>query len=87
MVEVKEDSSKRRLLGVLSGHFKDNSQAYRLESDGTYQRFKPKKGKKNFKAQDYFHRFAVQEAGRVPEASEMRLLPHRPPGQSVVVLT
>ena len=81
MVEVTDDLPKSRLLGVLSGHFKDNSQAYRLESDGTYQRLKPKKGKKTFRAQEYFHRLAIKEAGRLPAEEDMRLLPHRPPGQ------
>ncbi|MCP4849070.1 MAG: polyphosphate kinase 1 [Verrucomicrobiaceae bacterium] len=87
MVEVNDDLSKERLLSVLNGHFKDNSQAYRLESDGTYQRFKSKKGKKSFKAQEHFQRVAVKEAGRIPEAKDMRLLPHRPPGQSQIPST
>ena len=81
MVEVMDDLSRSRLQELLGGHFKDNCQAYRLESDGTYQRLRSKKEKKAFRAQDHFHRLAVKEAGRVPAAEEMRLLPHRPPEQ------
>jgi len=81
MVEVIDDVAKSRLLGLIGGHFKDNSQAYQLESDGTYQRLRPKKGKKGFRAQDYFQRLALKDAGRVSATEEMRLLPHRPPQQ------
>jgi polyphosphate kinase len=86
MVEVTDDTVKSRLLGVLTGHFKDNTQAYRLESDGTYQRLEPKKGKKAFRAQEHFQRRAIKSAGRVTAAQEMRLLPHRPPEQSGMIV-
>ncbi len=81
MVEVKDELSRERLLGLLSGHFKDNSQAYILESDGTYRRLKSKKEKKAFRTQEHFYRLAVKESGQLPAAEEMRLMPHRPPGQ------
>ena len=81
MVEIKDEVSRARLQGILDGHFKDNSLAYTLESDGTYRRLKPKKDKKAFRAQDHFYHLAVKDAGQVPSTEDMRLMPHRPPSQ------
>ena len=50
MVEIKDSNSRKRILEILEGSFRDNSHSYKLESDGTYVLRKSKKGEKRFRA-------------------------------------
>ncbi len=70
LVQIEDSDSKRRLIKLLKRHFKDNQQAYRLESDGTYTRIKRKSGAKRFRAQQEFYervRARINEARATPD--------------------
>ena len=77
-VEVKDADSKNKLQEILKISLKDNTQSYVLESDGTYIRSKPSKGSKKIRAQIYFHRSAVKNAGKIATISEDAFTPHKP---------
>ena len=77
-VEVKDADSKNKLQEILKISLKDNTQSYVLESDGTYIRSKPSKGSKKIRAQSYFHRSAVKNAGKIATISEDAFTPHKP---------
>ena len=77
-VEVKDADSKNKLQEILKISLKDNTQSYVLESDGTYIRSKPSKGAKKIRAQIYFHRSAVKNAGKIATISEDAFSPHKP---------
>ena len=77
-VEVKDADSKNKLQEILKISLKDNIQSYILESDGTYIRSKPSKGSKKIRAQSYFHRSAVKNAGKIATISEDAFTPHKP---------
>ena len=80
-VEVKDAESKKKVQEILKYNLKDNVQSYLLESDGTYIRRKPSKGSKKLRAQSYFHRSTVKNAGKMVNLSEEVFLPHKPKGK------
>ena len=80
-VEVKDAESKEKVQEILKYTLKDNVQSYLLESDGTYIRRKPSKGSKKLRAQSYFHRSTVKNAGKMVNLSEEVFLPHKPKGK------
>ena len=80
-VEVKDAESKKKVQEILKYSLKDNVQSYLLESDGTYIRRKPSKGSKKLRAQSYFHRSTVKNAGKMVNLSEEVFLPHKPKGK------
>ena len=80
-VEVKDAESKKKVQEILKYTLKDNVQSYLLESDGTYIRRKPSKGSKKLRAQSYFHRSTVKNAGKMVNLSEEVFLPHKPKGK------
>ena len=77
-IEVKDADSKNKIQEILKISLKDNIQSYILESDGTYIRSKPSKGSKKIRAQSYFHRSAVKNAGKIATISEDAFTPHKP---------
>ena len=80
-VEVKDAESKEKVQEILKYSLKDNVQSYLLESDGTYIRRKPSKGSKKLRAQSYFHRSTVKNAGKMVNLSEEVFLPYKPKGK------
>ena len=80
-VELKDAESKEKVQEILKYSLKDNVQSYLLESDGTYIRRKPSKGSKKLRAQSYFHRSTVKNAGKMVNLSEEVFLPHKPKGK------
>jgi polyphosphate kinase len=78
MVEIKDSNSRKRILEILEGSFRDNSHSYKLESDGTYVLRKSKKGEKRFRAQSYFHGQSVKRAGKIALVKEASFAPHKP---------
>jgi len=78
MVEIKDSSSRKRILEILEGSFRDNSHSYKLESDGAYVLRKSQKGEKRFRAQSYFHGQSVKRAGKITLVKEASFVPHKP---------
>ena len=77
-VEVKDADSINKLQEILKISLKDNTQSYVLESDGTYIRSNHSKGSKKIRAQIYFHRSAVKNAGKIATISDDTFSPHKP---------
>ena len=78
MVEIKDSSSRKRILEILEGSFRDNSHSYVLESDGTYVLREVTKEEKRFRAQSYFHGQSVKRAGKISLMKETSFAPHKP---------
>ena len=78
MVEIKDSGSKKRVLEILEGSFRDNSHSYELESDGTYVLREATKGEKRFRAQSFFHGQSVKRAGKISLLKETSFVPHKP---------
>ncbi len=83
LVRVTDRQCRERLGEILEMGFRDNTQAYRMEEDGSYRRLSPKKGKPACRSQERFQRRAEKsgrERGGV--AGDGRFVPHLPPGQA-----
>jgi polyphosphate kinase len=75
---VTDPNLRRRLINVLETYFADNVKAYRLLSDGTYERVQT--GPEPVRAQEKLYLQAV-EAARLAELSPLRFHPLQPPGE------
>ncbi len=85
LVAVSDKRCRARLAEILEGHFRDNTQSYRMEEDGTYRRLKPGKGKAGYRAQERFQRAAEKARDeRAGDVEEGGFVPHLPPGQSKI---
>ena len=60
MVPVEADDQKARLINMLKAYFEDNTNASKLESDGTYKLVEAKKKKKRFRSQEFLYKQAHQ---------------------------
>ncbi len=56
---VIDPGHRRRLIDALETYFADNTKAWRLRSDGTYERVDRKKREPRLRAQQAFYRAAV----------------------------
>jgi polyphosphate kinase len=54
MFPVLQDDCKRRVYEILDSYFKDNCQAWRLDSDGSWARLSPASGEEPFRVQERF---------------------------------
>ena len=78
MIPIEQTQLKRRLIRILESYFKDNTQASRLMRDGSSQRIVRAKGKKSFRAQDYFYQQAKKAAKAREHERAMTFEPHVP---------
>lgn len=78
MIPIEEKSIKRRLIKILETYFKDNRNAYRIQSDGSSKPVTAKKGEKPFRAQEYFHTQAKRAAKAREHERSMTFEPHVP---------
>jgi len=58
MFPVPSDDLRKTIINVLSSYFKDNTQAWLLDSSGSWARLEPGPGEKPFRVQAYFHSMA-----------------------------
>ena len=78
MIPIEAAPLKRRLVRILDSYVQDNTQASRLLPDGSSQRLIREKGKKAFRAQDYFYQQAKQAAKAREHERAMTFEPHVP---------
>ncbi|MEP4079208.1 polyphosphate kinase 1 [Haloferula sp.] len=78
MIPIEDKDARRQLLKILETLFKDTRQASLILPDGTSERIEPAKGKKPFRAQDYFYRQARRKAKAREHERAMTLEPHVP---------
>ena len=60
MFPILSEDSRKEVFKILSACFRDNCQAWLLNSQGTWSRLKPVPGEKPFRAQAYFHSQAAK---------------------------
>lgn len=78
MIPIEEKTIKRRLIKILETYFKDNQNAYRIQSDGSSKPITAKKGEKPFRAQEHFLTLAKRAAKAREHERSMTFEPHVP---------
>ncbi|MGB6222271.1 polyphosphate kinase 1 [Haloferula sp.] len=78
MIPIEDPGARRQLLRILETYFKDTAQASLILPDGSSERILPAKGKKPFRAQEYFFRQARRAAKAREHERAMTLEPHVP---------
>ncbi len=77
MAPVVDPPCRSRLIRILDLHIADNQNAWRLRSDGTYQRIAPRKGGRRLRSQAALHQMALEAATAVHKTRRTRFQPHR----------
>ena len=62
MSPIEDRSSKRRLIRILESCFKDNTNSFLIESDGSSSPVLPEKGERSFRLQEHLYKQAVKAA-------------------------
>ena len=76
MIPVLDPAVARRVTEILDACFRDNTQAYLIEPDGSSHPVR--RVGKAFRMQEYLHRCASQQARSRAQASQRTLVPHLP---------
>ncbi len=79
LVPVEDARCQKRLIGILETCFQDNVQAWRLHSDGRYQRISAGR-KKPLRSQESFYLMACEAARTARKAGDNVFEPQRPVG-------
>jgi polyphosphate kinase len=78
LVPVEETASQRRLIAILDTYFRDNQNAWELQSDGQYRRLAAGEGQTKIRAQKVLYDHAVEAVKIAEQAARTRFEPHRP---------
>jgi polyphosphate kinase len=78
MIPIEDKAIKRRLIKILETYFKDNQNAYRIQTDGSSKPITAKKGDKPFRAQEHFRTQAKRAAKAREHERSMTFEPHVP---------
>ncbi|MDZ4848744.1 MAG: polyphosphate kinase 1 [Pirellulaceae bacterium] len=76
LVPIEDLASRRRLLEVLDTYFRDNQNAWRLNSDGTYERIQPTSTQAKVRAQRVLYQAAVDAVQSAEQARRNTFQPH-----------
>ncbi len=72
MFPIYNSQLKENLKNLLDTYWKDNTKAWLLNSDGTYERMKPQEGEKPFSAQEHY----IEEVRRSIKKSKLGAFPY-----------
>ena len=78
MTPIVDSYSKKMLLGILAACFKDNQNAYLIQTDGSSRRIERQKGEHRFRMQDYLTQLFERQAAAARQARSSSLEPHLP---------
>ena len=78
MTPIVDSSSKKMLLGILEACFKDNQNAYLIQTDGSSRRIERQKGERRFRMQDHLTQLFERQAAAAQQARSSSLEPHLP---------
>jgi polyphosphate kinase len=78
LVPVEDPASQRRLVEILDTYFRDNQNAWELQSDGQYRRLEPKGSQSKIRAQKILYQNAVEAVKMAEQAARTQFEPHRP---------
>jgi polyphosphate kinase len=76
LIPIEEKNSRIRLMSILDAYFRDNQNAWRLESNGKYTRIEPALGQAKFRVQKNFYDSAVQAIKEAEHAARTTFEPH-----------
>jgi polyphosphate kinase len=79
LIPVEDPRCRDQLISILETYFRDNVKARRLNSDGTQQRVKTKRGDTPFRAQQSLFEAAKESFKRARQQRRTMFEPHRPP--------
>ena len=80
MFPLLQEEPRKAVLEILSAYFRDNSQAWVLNSKGVWKRMEPAAGEKPFSAQAYYHsRAAKAHVGEQPGPARREFIVRRSP--------
>jgi len=79
LIPVEDLASKKRLIRILEAIFKDNTNAFLIQPDGSSKRIQPQKGEKPFRLQEHFYRQAVKSAKNYARRRTTTFQPYRSP--------
>ena len=78
LVPIEDQAARSRLIGILKTAFKDNTHAWRLQSNGEYVRLKPERKSSAIRSQEEFFGEARRAAPRRRAGASKGFQPHRP---------
>lgn len=78
MTPIVDRSSKNALFGILESCFRDNQNAYLIQTDGTSKRIERDKGERRFRMQDHLAQLFERQAAAAQQARSSSLEPHVP---------
>jgi len=81
LVPIEDPLSRRRLIAYLEACFKDNTNAFAIQPNGTSKRIVPEKGTKRFRLQEHLHKEAAKAAKARQHDRATTFEPHLPPDQ------
>ena len=76
LVPVEDLASRRRLVEILDTYFRDNQNAWKLKSDGTYERIQPTSAQAKIRAQRALYQNAVETVQQAEQARRNTFQPH-----------
>lgn len=78
LVPIEDPASQRRLVEILDTYFRDNQNAWELQSDGRYRRLLCAEGQTKFRAQKALYQNAIDAVRAAEQAAKTKFEPHRP---------
>jgi polyphosphate kinase len=78
LTPVEDLASKRKLMEILATYFQDNQNAWKLLSDGSYERLVPGVGQGKLRAQKLLYESAVYSVKAAELATRSKFEPHLP---------
>jgi polyphosphate kinase len=78
LTPVEDTASKRKLMEILDTYFRDNQNAWSLQSDGRYRRLEPEEGQPKVRAQKLLYQSSVEAVRVAEQAARTKFEPHRP---------
>jgi len=81
LTPIVDTACKHRLMEILDTYFRDNQNAWGLQSDSRYQRLEPIEGQPKVRAQKLLYQSAIDAVKMSEQAARTRFEPHRPAQQ------
>ena len=78
LTPIEDAPSRRRLISLLEGYFRDNQNAWELQADGSYLRRLPDDGHAPYRCQEAQHRLAVETLKQSEQSRRTLFQTHQP---------
>jgi polyphosphate kinase len=78
MTPIHDSRSKKLLIDLLKNTFRDNQNAYQIQTDGSSKRREREKGERRFCSQQHFTQLFARKAAAIEQVRSSSLEPHLP---------